>query len=105
MTFDSGIYIFAGTTDANILMLGWYGDPYYHQAVRRESKDYKFYTVRGDCDIYCLTDPRIDIDEHGTVTRRHAVWHCRLKKNFQCIPTVEQTYNKIIEINNELKIF
>lgn len=96
--FDTGMYIFAGTTDTNILMLGWYGDPYYHQAVRNGDRNYKFHTVRGDCDVYCLTDPKFDVDIHGNIILRHPVQECMLNKNFICKPTPESTYIKIKDI-------
>jgi len=96
--FDTGMYIFAGTTDTHILLLGWYGDPYYHQAVRNGSRDYKFTHLRGACDEYCLTDPKFDVDEWATITIRHPVWTCPLNKNFSCKPTPDMIVNEIKKI-------
>lgn len=96
--FDTGVYILAGSTDTHILHMGWYGDPYYHQAIRNGNRNYKFTQVRGNCDVYCLTDPIFDINEHGTIKYRHPVWRCELDRNFICKPDVDSVYKKIIEI-------
>lgn len=96
--FDTGMYIFAGTTDTHILLLGWYGDPYYHQAIRQGSRNYKFTHLRGPCDVYCLTDPKFDVDEWSTIKMRHPVWNCPLNKNFICKPSPKMIVNEIKNI-------
>jgi ADP-heptose:LPS heptosyltransferase len=93
--FDTGVYILAGSTNAHIVLLGWYGDPYYHQPIRNGSRNYKFSQVRGNCDVHCLTDPIFDVNEHGTLKIRHEVWQCMLNKNFICKPDVDSVYNEI----------
>ena len=95
ISFDTGLYLFAGTTDTHILMLGWCGDPYYHQSYRNGSKYYKFSTVRGECSEYCLTDPKWDLLEHGNLKLRHVAPKCELGIDFRCKPTVEQTFNEV----------
>lgn len=98
ITFDTGIYLFAGTTDTHIILCGWPGDPYYHQSYRHGSKFYKFSHVRGGCKEYCLTDPKWDINEHGTIRSRHASPFCELYTNFSCKPSAEQVFKEVIKI-------
>jgi hypothetical protein len=95
ITFDTGIYVFAGTTDANILLNGWNCDPWYHQPYRNGSRNYKFSTVRGDCDIYCCTDPKSNILINNTIKLLHVSNDCILNIDYKCIPTPEQIIEKL----------
>jgi ADP-heptose:LPS heptosyltransferase len=95
VSFDCGIYILASTTDTHIVLIGWYGDPYYHAPIRNGIRYHNFSHVRGGCDVYCLTDPKFDIEEHGTIRTRHEVWKCLLNRNFVCKPTSDMVYKKI----------
>ena len=100
ITFDTGIYVFAGTTDTNILLNGWTCDPWFHQPVRKGSRDYKFHTIRGNCPIYCTTDPKINVDTYGTIMKMHKSNKCVLNKGYECVPTVEMNIDKLKEILN-----
>ena len=100
ISFDCGIYIFAGTTSTKIVQLGWYADHYLHAPIRNGKRFENYSCVRGDCDVYCLTDPRFDVLAHGNIETRHEVWTCPLNKNFVCKPQVENVY---LEIKNKLK--
>ncbi len=98
ITFDTGIYVFAGTTDTNILLNGWTCDPWYHQPIRNGSRDYKFFTVRGDCPIYCTSDPKSNVDQFGTINIMHKSNECILNTNYACTPTVEMVVDKLSKI-------
>ena len=95
ISFDCGMYILAGTTNTQIVQLGWYGDEYYHQSIRNKSRNYKYSCVRGNCDVYCLTDPKFDLLSHGNIKSRHLVQQCVLNRNFICKPDVNSVYNEI----------
>jgi hypothetical protein len=96
--FDTGIYILAGTTDTHILLMGWYGDPFYHQPYRKGNRNYKFSHIRGNCPICCLTDPKYDIAEHGTIKLRHPVVTCPLNTNFACKPTPDMVFKETVRV-------
>jgi len=98
ITFDTGIYILAGTTDTNILLNGWTTDPWFHMPFRKGSRYYKFYTIRGNCDIYCTSDPKTNVDVFGTIKLMHKSNECVLNKNHECIPTVDMIVDKLIKI-------
>lgn len=98
ISYDCGMYIFAGTTNTQIIQLGWYGDHYLHAPVRNGKRFEKYSCVRGNCDVFCLTDPKYDFIEHGNIKTRHAVWTCVLNKNFSCKPNVEEVYSEIIKL-------
>jgi len=98
ITFDTGMYIFAGTTDTNILLIGWTCDPWFHQPIRKGDRNYKFHTVRGNCEIYCTTDPKSNIAEYGTIKKMHKSNYCILDKNYKCIPSPKMIVNKLKEI-------
>lgn len=96
--FDTGIYILAGSTDTHIILLGWYGDPFYHQPYRNGNRNYKFSHIRGNCDIFCLTDPKYDIAEHGTATMRHPVLKCVLNLHHRCKPTPQMIFKETVRV-------
>jgi len=98
ISFDCGMYIFAGTTNTHIIQLGWYGDHYFHAPVRNGKRFQKYSCVRGNCHLFCLTDPRIDFITHGNIKTRHPVWTCVLNTNFNCKPNVEQVYSEVIKL-------
>lgn len=90
ISFDCGVYIFAGSTNTHLFEIGWMGDPYYHQAVRNGSRYYRYTYIKGECDTLCLFDYSFDVDEHSTVTNRRPTQVCLLNKEFVCIPTPDK---------------
>lgn len=98
VSFDCGIFTLAGTTDTYIIQIGWYGDPYYHMPMRKGIRWYKYDYIRGECDVYCLTDPKFDLNEWGTITQKHIVQKCMLDRNWICKPSSEKVYFKIKEL-------
>ena len=95
ITFDTGMYVFAGTTDTNILLNGWNCDPWFHQPIRKNDRNYKFATVRGYCPFYCTTDPRSNIVEHDTTKLLHVTNRCVLNINYNCKPTPKMIVDKL----------
>ena len=98
VTFDTGLYIFAGTTDTHILLCGWPADPFTHQSYRKGSKYYKFSHIRGNCNEFCLNDPKWDLMEHGNLKLRHPGPTCELGINYACKPSVDQVFSEIMNI-------
>lgn len=98
VTFDTGMYIFAGTTNTNILLNGWNSDPWFHQSYRNGSKEYKFSTVRGYCPFYCSNNPMKSAIELGSIRNLHKTNICALNINYNCIPDPNMIINKLIEL-------
>lgn len=98
VTFDCSIFVLASSTNTNIIQIGWYADPYFHIPIRNGIKGYKYENVKGECDVYCSTDPRFDVKEFGTIKEKHPVQVCMLDRNWICKPTSEKVYNKIKEV-------
>ena len=98
VSFDCGIFILAGTTDTHIIQIGWYADPYYHMPMRKGVRGYKYDYIRGECDVYCVTDPKFDVMLLGTIQEKHRVQMCVLKRNWICKPISEKVYFKIREL-------
>jgi len=98
VTFDCGMYIFAGTTDTYIIQLGWYSDPFYHAPIRKGVRYYKYDNIKGDCDVYCDSEAKFNVKEFGTMREKHMVQYCFLDRNWICKPPSERVYNKIKEL-------
>lgn len=94
ITFDSGMYILSHTTKTHILQLGWCIDEKLHKPNRTPEN---FTCVRGDCDIYCYSDPKYKI-EKTTSLKEMQKNGCFLNIDFKCIPTPEKVFEKIKEI-------
>jgi ADP-heptose:LPS heptosyltransferase len=98
ISFDCGIFTLAGSTNTHIIQLGWCGNPYNHMPIRNGVRGYKYDNVRGDCKIYCLTDPEIDYQMFGTIKKKLGVDNCFLNLDWKCKPEAEQVYLKIKEL-------
>ena len=98
ITFDTGIYILAGSTDTNILLNGWTCDPWFHQPIRKGDRNYKFYTVRRDCDVFCTTDPKTNVKLLDTIKVMHKSNKCVLNKDYECLPTIQMIVHKLKKI-------
>ena len=67
VTMDSGILHLAGTTDVRILQLGSSIHPKLRAPWRNGSQDYKYKYVGGGCDIFCSSNMKYNVKEHGTI--------------------------------------
>ena len=93
VSFDTGIYILAGTTNTHIIQLGWTHDPYWHKPVSN-----KYSHIRGKCDIYCGSDLNIHIDRIGTISLLPNLGGCIKNINYSCKPKAEQVIEEILKI-------
>jgi ADP-heptose:LPS heptosyltransferase len=97
ITFDTGIYILAGTTDAQIFLIGWYADPHWHKPFRNNSYDYKLKVIEGDCKEKCISNLKHYINTNGYIRQRR-VQTCALNfTEYKCIPSVEKIANEVIK--------
>lgn len=97
VTFDTGMYILSGTTDAQIFMIGWYAEPHWHKPFRNGSYDYKLKIIEGDCKEKCLGNLKYYVNENSSLTQIK-VQKCALNySEFKCIPSVEKIATEIVE--------
>lgn len=99
VTMDSGLLHLAGTTDCEILQLGSSINPEFRSPYRKGSQEYKYYYVRGGCDLHCASDMKYGVREWGSIQGIPSLVDClERKKTFECHPSVLQVYKKILDI-------
>jgi len=99
ITMDSGLLHLAGTTDANIIMLGSSIKPEFRLPYRYGSQEYKQYVVRGSCKLNCASDMKYGVKEWGSIQNIPPLIGClENKPTFECHPTTKDVYDKINEI-------
>ena len=99
VTMDSGLLHLAGTTDCEILQLGSSINPEFRAPYRNGSQEYKYHYVGGSCPLLCGSDMKYGVKEWGNIQGVPPLIKClEGKKTFECHPSVEQVYNKILEI-------
>jgi autotransporter strand-loop-strand O-heptosyltransferase len=105
VTMDSGLLHIAGTTDVNIIQLGSSIDPKLRAPYRKGSQDYKYTYVGGGCDIFCSSNMKYNVREHGTIQAIPPQIHClEHKPTFECHPTVDKTFDAVLDLYDELPI-
>ncbi len=98
VTMDSGLLHLAGTTDAEILMLGSAINPEFRKPYRRKSQDYKLLYVLGGCDLHCCSNMKHGVKEWGDIQGVPPLIGClEGKKTFECHPSVDKVLNSIIK--------
>jgi ADP-heptose:LPS heptosyltransferase len=99
ITMDSGLLHLAGTTDANIIMLGSSIKPEFRLPYRNGSQTYKQYYVSGGCNVNCASDMKYGVKEWGSINGVPPLIGClENKPTFECHPSVEQVLSKIKEL-------
>ena len=99
VTMDSGLLHLAGTTDSNILQLGSSINKEFRAPYRHGSQDYKYHYVGGGCSLFCGSDMKYGVKEWGDIQGVPPLINClENKPTFECHPSVDQVFNKIIEI-------
>jgi FkbM family methyltransferase len=99
ITNDSSVMHLSGTTDTEILVLGSSQRPEIRFPYRNGSQEYKIRMVLGSCDLFCASDLRYNVIEHGTLNEVGPVVYClEDKETFECHPSVDSVLNKVEEI-------
>jgi ADP-heptose:LPS heptosyltransferase len=99
ITMDSGLLHLAGTTDSNILQLGSSINKEFRAPYRNGSQDYKYHYVGGGCSLFCGSDMKYGVKEWGDIQGVPPLINClENKPTFECHPSVDQVFNKILEI-------
>jgi len=99
VTMDSGLLHLAGTTNSEIVQLGSSINKEFRAPYRNGSQDYKYHYVGGGCSLFCGSDMKYGVKEWGDIQGVPPLINClENKKSFECHPSVDQVYNKILEI-------
>lgn len=100
ITHNTGGLPFAGTTDANIILLGGAIHPHYRLPYRKGSQSYKQTHILGDCKIYCQSDIKYNHNEKGDLLKSWYVGgSCyENKKTFECHPSPEKVFKNLMKI-------
>ncbi len=102
ISFDAGPVHFAGTTDTNIIQIGASIDPKKTAPYRNGSQDYKFKFVGGECKLFCATNPRYSVREHGTINSLPYLPEClEHYPKFHCQPSPDQVFFEILKLQDE----
>lgn len=102
VTMDSGLLHLAGTTDSEIIQLGSSIHPELRAPYRNNSQSYKYHYILGKCNLFCASKMKYGVKEWGDIQGVPPLIGClENKKSFECHPTVEQVYNKILETHNK----
>lgn len=99
VTMDSGLLHLAGTTDANIIQLGSSINPEFRAPYRNGGQTYKYRYIGGTCPLMCASDMKYGVKEWGDIQGVPPLIGClEGKKTFECHPSVDKVFEKIIEI-------
>jgi ADP-heptose:LPS heptosyltransferase len=99
VTMDSGLLHLAGTTDSEIVQLGSSINYEFRAPYRNNSQEYKYHYVGGGCSLFCGSDMKYGVKEWGDIQGVPPLINClENKSTFECHPSVDQVFNKILEI-------
>ena len=99
ITMDSGLLHLAGTTDANIIMLGSAINPEFRKPYRNGDQNYKLDYIVGSCELSCASNMKHGVNEWGSIQGVPPLIGClENKKTFECHPSSENVYDKIIQL-------
>lgn len=102
VTFDTGMYILAGTTQTQIFLIDSYFDSKWHKPYRKGSYDYKHTIIKGNCSEYCLGNLRYYVHPDITGFWQRKVQQCPLNIDFKCKPSPEKISEEIISFWQKL---
>ena len=91
ITMDTGLLHLAGCTNVEIIQLGSSINYKFRAPFRTGSQEYKYTYVGGDCDIFCGSDLKYAVKEHGIFNGTPPLWKClEGKENFECHPSPQR---------------
>tara|TARA_R100000152_G_C6781219_1_gene215254 strand:- start:3194 stop:5914 length:2721 start_codon:yes stop_codon:yes gene_type:complete len=91
ITMDTGLLHLAGSTNTEIIQLGSSINYKFRAPFRMGSQEYRYTYVGGDCDIFCASDLKYAVKEHGKFNVTPPLWKClESKETFECHPSVEK---------------
>lgn len=91
VTMDSGPLHIAGTTDTFILQLGGAKDPRFSAPYRHGTQNYKYFYIKGNCDVFCNTNLKYSVKEWNTINAVPPLSEClEHKPTFECHPSAQK---------------
>ena len=104
ITMDTGLLHLAGCTNTEIVQLGSSINYKFRAPFRMGSQEYRYTYVGGDCDIFCASDLKYAVKEHGKFDVTPPLWQClEGKETFECHPSVEKV-SKLFLPAKELEV-
>ena len=104
ITMDTGLLHLAGCTNTEIIQLGSSINYKFRAPFRMGSQEYRYTYVGGDCDIFCASDLKYAVKEHGKFDVTPPLWAClEGKETFECHPSVEKV-SKLFSPAKELEV-
>jgi autotransporter strand-loop-strand O-heptosyltransferase len=105
ITMDSGILHVAGTTDCNIIQLGSSIDYKLRAPWRNGNQEYKYQYVSGGCDIFCASNLKYGLREHGDIHGIPPLNDCKEEyEEFLCHSSVDDVVNAVTNVKEFNKI-
>lgn len=99
ITPDSGPLHIAGTTDTNILQIGTSTRFETRAPWRNGSQNYKYDFVEGACDIFCGSNLKYSVSEHGTINSMPLLLKCQ--ENYEemyCHPLPDKVFSRLLKL-------
>ena len=101
ITLDTGLLHLAGCTDTHIINIGSSVRPKFRIPYRHGSQKYKVDFVGGDCELFCASEPKYSVIEHGSANSIPPVPFClEGKPTFECQPSAEKVIDVTLEVLN-----
>jgi len=98
VTMDSGILHIAGTTDVEIIQLGSSIDPKLRAPYRKGSQDYKYKYIAGGCGLFCSSNMKYNVREHGSIHGVPPQIYClEHKPTMECHPGVNPVFEAVCQ--------
>ena len=105
ITMDSGILHVGGTTDVHIIQLGSSINPKFRSPYRKGSQDYKYNYVGGKCDLFCASNLRYNVKEHGSIQGVPPLANClEQKSTFECHSKVKDVVDAVTSLPSKEKL-
>jgi len=102
ITLDTGALHLAGCTDTYIINIGSSINPKFRIPYRQGSQERKVSFVEGSCDLFCASDPKYSVIEHGSLSIPPPLPFClEGKPTFECQPNAEKVTNVVLEALRE----
>jgi ADP-heptose:LPS heptosyltransferase len=99
ITMDSGLLHLAGTADTDIIQLGSSINNKFRAPYRKGYQNFKYHYVGGSCPLFCASDMKYGVKEWGNMQSVPPLIGClENKQTFECHPSVDQVYSKIIDL-------
>lgn len=99
ITMDTGQLHLAGCTDTEIILIVSSVHPHWRLPYRNGSQEYKTTCVYGECTVFCASDPKYSVIEHGTINSVPPLPFClEGRPNFDCHASPEKVLSETLSV-------